>query len=111
MNPNTKLLLKVTFCVAILFLIYCLVTKSYFTGDGKPLREGVTFTHFDNSTFFTKPWDEFCVNPPPSSNNNNFMEKPAVLGLDPVGNWCKNYGEALSPPSISAECFQISNDH
>ena len=108
MNQNTKLLLQLTFCAAILFLVYCLVTKNFFN---TPVKEGVTFRHFDNSTFFTRPWDEFCVMPPPSWDGTKLMEKPAIIGIDPVGNWCKNAGEANSPPAVSPDCLKISNNH
>ena len=108
MNKNTKLLLQLTFCSAVLFLVYCLFTKNFFN---KALKEGVTFTHFDNTTFFTQPWDEFCVMPPPIWDGTNFMEKPSVIGLEPVGNWCKNVGVANSPPAVSPECLQLSNNH
>ena len=109
MNINTKIILQIIFAVSLLFLIYCLLTNKNF--NGKSVKEGITFTEYDKRMLFTRPWNSFCVSPPPSWSGSNFIEKPAVLGLEPVGNWCKNVGSATSPPEISDDCIKLTTNH
>ena len=45
------------------------------------LKEGVTFTNYDNyHTFNTKPWDAFCIPNSPSCENNP-MYSPKTNGI------------------------------
>lgn len=73
-------------------------------------REGVVFTKFDNRTFFTKPWDNFCISSSPSC-QKDFLEKPSMIGIFPVGCHCKNTGQAKSPPAIPDSCYDIDHNY
>lgn len=73
-------------------------------------REGVVFTKFDNRTFFTKPWDNFCLPSSPSC-QKDFLEKPGMIGIYPVGCHCENTGIANSPPAIPDSCYDIDHNY
>ena len=103
MNIDTKIILQVIFVGSLLFLIYCFLSNKFYNFDNLK-KEGFTLSDYDKRMLYTRPWNQFCISPPPSWNNTNFMEKPATLGLDIIGNWCKDFAEATSPPEISQEC-------
>ncbi len=72
-------------------------------------REGVVFTPYDNRTFFTKPWNEFCIPSAPSC-QKDFLEKPGMIGVFPIGCGCDGMGQAKSPPGISDDCYDIDHN-
>ena len=73
-------------------------------------REGVTFSKFDNRTFFTKPWDNFCIPTAPTC-QKEFLEKPGMIGVFPIGCPCENPGIATSPPAIPDSCYDIDHSY
>lgn len=110
MNIDTKIVLQLILAVCLLFLLYCFLTKKDFLLDNNnKKREGLT--DYDKRMLYTRPWNQFCISPPPSWNGVDFMEKPAVLGLEPIGNWCKNFAKAESPPEISEECQKATKSY
>lgn len=111
MNIDTKIVLQLILATSLLFLIYCFLSKKNILTDESSKKEGFTLTEYDKRMLFTKPWNQFCLSPPPSWNGVDFMEKPSVLGIDPVGNWCKNYAKATSPPEISEECQEKTKSY
>ena len=72
------------------------------------LREGVIFTNFDKKTFFTKPWDQFCIQTPASC-QKDFLEKPGMIGNFPIGCNCESTGMSKTPPSIDRSCYNDNN--
>tara|TARA_E500000178_G_C16530833_1_gene534366 strand:+ start:57 stop:386 length:330 start_codon:yes stop_codon:yes gene_type:complete len=68
-------------------------------------KEGIVFTDFDNEKFFTKPWNEFCMFQPPSC-RKDFLEKPGMIGVFPIGCNCQGVGEATNPPGLPENCYQ-----
>ena len=73
-------------------------------------KEGITFTPFDNRTFFTRPWDNFCITTPPSC-QKPFLQKPGMIGEFPAGCHCKEIGIATSPPSIENNCYELDYNY
>lgn len=57
------------------------------------IKEGVTFTSYDNSKLITKPWDEFCIQPTIDKHSLNI--KPLFKS------WCNNQKSVLDNPSCT----------
>ena len=72
--------------------------------SGYKIKEGVTFTNYDNSKLITKPWDNFCLQNPPSCQEDScfLMNK----NFSPIGCWCNNQKSILDNP----ECSDINYD-
>ncbi len=104
MAKTTK---NISVCLLLSLLFMGFIALNWLT---KPMREGVVFTPYDNRTLFTKPWNDFCIPTAPSC-QKNFLEKPGMIGVFPVGCWCKGIGQAKSPPAISDDCYDIDHDH
>lgn len=103
---NLKLNMKMCIlCLIIIslvsYLIFCMINKS---------REGVTFTKFDNRTFFTRPWDNFCIPTAPTC-QKDFLEKKGMLGVFPIGCNCEKTGISKSPPAIPDSCYDIDHSY
>ena len=96
--------LKQTLVCLILLLLGYILCKSFVN------KEGVTFTKFDNRTFFTKPWDQFCIPSAPSC-QKHFLEKPGMIGVFPIGCNCETTGIAKSPPAIPDSCYDIDHNY
>lgn len=111
MNIDTKILLQSILVCCLLFLLYCFLSKKDFLLDSNNKKEGFTLTDYDKRMLYTKPWNQFCISPPPMWDEIDFMEKPALLGLEPIGNWCKNFAKASSPPEISEECQKANKSY
>ena len=97
LNCNTLL-----YTLVVIFLL--LVIYNYFN---KSLQEGIVFTPYDNSKLFTKPWNNFCINPPPSC-KKDFEFGPATAGSPPIGCWCDGAGSA---PELENKCTDIDYSH
>lgn len=59
------------------------------------LKEGVTFTNYDNyHTFNMKPWDEFCISNYAINENKSIYSSKTngitLPGAAKPGNYCKN---------------------
>ena len=89
----------------ILIIIGILLLATYFFFK-MPLREGVVFTPYDNSTWFVKPWDNFCIQTPPSckKENINYLE---VEGNPQIGCWCNDKQKA---PVLDNNCTDLEFD-
>ena len=85
-------------CMLLLFMIGFLTYKMFIQ------REGVTFTRYDNKKFFTKPWDQFCIPTAPTC-QKEFLEKPGMIGIFPIGCNCESTGISKSPPGIDRSCY------
>lgn len=92
------------FMFTILLLLGYLMCKAF------TKREGVVFTKFDNRTFFTKPWDNFCIPTSPSC-QKPFLEKPGMIGVFPVGCNCESVGLAKSPPGLPESCYETDHSY
>ena len=92
--------------VVCLLLIGFILFKCFNTST----REGVVFTRYDNRKLFTKPWDNFCLPSAPSC-QKPFLEKPGMIGVFPVGCWCKGMGQSKSPPAVSEKCHAIDHNY
>ena len=78
----------------IIFLLILIINIS-----GFKIKEGVTFTPYDNSKLITKPWDEFCLQTMPScENNKSFL---LVDRNPPIGCWCRDKKSVLDNPSCT----------
>ena len=67
--------------------------------SGFNIKEGVTFTPYDNSKLLTRPWDEFCVQTPPScQKDRSFL---LVDREPPIGCWCRDKKSVLDNPSCT----------
>ena len=96
--------LKITLFSIILLLLGFQFCKSFV------YKESIVFTNFDNKTFFTKPWDQFCIPSAPSC-QQPFLEKPGMIGLFPIGCHCEATGEAKTPPAIPKSCYESSDSY
>ena len=88
------------FIVALYLVVHLLVNNS--------VKEGITFTPYDNAKFFTKPWDAFCVTQPPSCNNNMPL-KQGMIGDAPIGCNCDGIGEPIKP--LRYNCNSVDFSH
>ena len=69
-----------------------------------PLKEGITFTNYDNSNLLLNHWDHFCTQPGLAcKNDDNFL---LVERNPPIGCWCKDQYSTLLGP----ECTDINYD-
>ena len=93
----------------ICIVFFILICRNLFTNYNLS-REGVTFTKFDNRTFFTKPWDNFCIPTAPTC-QKSFLEKPGMIGVFPIGCHCEKTGIATSPPAIPDTCYDIDHSY
>jgi len=84
----------------IIIVLYFLV--SYLV---KPLHEGITFTPYNNSKLFTKPWNSFCMNPPPSCDKNYKFS----YNTDSIGCNCDSIGKAVK--ELEPDCNTIDYTH
>ena len=98
---------KISVCMLLSLLFIGGLIFNWFS---KSTREGVVFTPYDNRTLFTKPWNDFCIPTAPSC-QKDFLEKPGMIGVFPIGCGCKGVGQAKSPPAISEDCYDIDHDH
>jgi len=98
---------KISACLLVSLLLIGIVVFNWLA---KPTREGVVFTPYDNRKLFTKPWNDFCIPTAPSC-QKNFLEKPGMIGIFPIGCGCKGVGQAKSPPAINDDCYDIDHDH
>ena len=101
LNFQCKLLL---FFLLLLLIIYI---PQFFNSS---IKEGVVFTPYNNRTFFTHPWDDFCIPDAPSC-QKPFLEKPGMIGIYPIGCNCKGIGKSMSPPAIEPNCLPLDYDH
>ena len=73
----------------------------------RDLREGVTFTNYDNyHTFNMKPWDAFCIPNSPSCENNMYAPSThgqTLPGAALPGCHCKKTGES----TLTKSCTDI----
>ena len=93
------------------FLMTCiLLLLGYLICKTLTRREGVVFTKFDNKTFFTKPWDNFCIPSAPTC-QKEFLEKPGMIGVFPVGCNCRGVGLADSPPALPESCYDFDHSY
>lgn len=75
------------------YLLLVLLVILLINVSGYKIKEGVTFTSYDNSKLITRPWDEFCVqNPPPCQKNRSFL---LVNREPPIGCWCRDQKSVL----------------
>lgn len=86
-----------------IFLVILLATIMY----QRDIREGVTFTNFDNyHTFNMKPWNDFCIPNSPSCQTN--MSAPKTYGVTLPGAalpgcHCKNTGHS----TLTSSCTEL----
>jgi hypothetical protein len=95
---------KITLICLILLLFGYLLCQTF------NKKEGVIFTKFDNRTFFTKPWDDFCIPTAPSC-QQPFLEKPGMIGVFPIGCNCEKTAVSKSPPAIPESCYEIDHSY
>mgnify|MGYP001488529546 CR=1 FL=1 len=101
--------LKNSLLYVICIIFFILICRNLFTNYNSS-REGVTFTKFDNRTFFTKPWDNFCIPTAPTC-QKPFLETPSMIGVYPIGCHCEKPGIAISPPAIPDSCYDIDHNY
>ena len=97
-------ILKITLTCLIILLLGFLICQSFIK------REGVVFTKFDNRSFFTRPWDQFCIPTAPTC-QKDFLEKAGMIGVFPIGCNCETTGIAKSPPAIPDSCYDIDHSY
>jgi len=70
------------------YILFVLLVILLINISGFSLKEGVTFTPYDNTQLLNNHWDEFCINNPVPCDEN----KPSLLiDREPeIGCWCKN---------------------
>lgn len=85
--------------ILICFLLIILLNITTFK-----IKEGVTFTNYDNSKLITRPWDEFCIQTPPScQNDKSFL----LVDRQPqIGCLCRDKKSVLDTP----KCTDINYD-
>jgi hypothetical protein len=105
---KTKLQLNNSMLSIICIVFFLLICVNIFTNNKS--REGVTFTKFDNRTFFTRPWDNFCIPTAPTC-QKDFLEKPGMIGVFPIGCHCEKTAIATSPPAIPDSCYDIDHSY
>ena len=82
------------------FIILGLELSNFFKS-----KEGMKLTDYDKEKFFTKPWNKFCMFEPPSC-RKDFLEKPGMIGVFPIGCQCQEIGEATVPPGLPSKCYE-----
>ena len=86
------------------------VERGFLAGSKKYKRYERKFTKFDNRTFFTRPWDNFCIPTAPTC-QKDFLEKKGMLGVFPIGCNCEKTGISKSPPAIPDSCYDIDHSY
>lgn len=86
-----------------IFLTVLLATIAY----QRDLREGVTFTNYDNyHTFNMKPWNAFCIPNSPSCQTNMYAPPTngvTLPGAALPGCHCKKTGES----TLTSSCTEL----